>query len=214
MCTGWHEGQNYQTQWYNHHRLVVWFNGSTMIGYNPIPAARWTMMSNFSHGTAVIFVLQKSYFLREFQAENLYMCPKSWSSFSLKFSPWGQILALYIFARLFWRARETLVKRPQNYVIGIKGAEQHHNILISKYGVKRKHTLLVVRVGGSLAGIRGQNLSLDTSKWVLRKVGKGGWVIMCNAGCKRHSTMMTVKYFISTNYEACFGICARILVKM
>ena len=47
---------------------------------------------------------------------NFVRVPKAmlWShvqSFSLKFSPWMWFLALYIFARLFWRARETLVKQ-------------------------------------------------------------------------------------------------------
>ena len=48
---------------------------------------------------------------------NLVRVPKAmlWAhvqSFSLKFSPYMWLLALYIFARLFWRARETLVKQP------------------------------------------------------------------------------------------------------
>ena len=36
-------------------------------------------------------------------------------SFSLKLSPQIWLLALYIFARLFWRARETLVKQPPGH---------------------------------------------------------------------------------------------------
>ena len=48
---------------------------------------------------------------------NLVRVPKAmlWAqvqSFSLKFSPYMWLLALYIFARLFWRARKTLVKQP------------------------------------------------------------------------------------------------------
>ena len=48
---------------------------------------------------------------------NYVRVPKAWlwahvQSFSLKFSPWTWFLALCIFARLFWRARETLVKQP------------------------------------------------------------------------------------------------------
>ena len=48
----------------------------------------------------------------------LKLCTLLWAhvqSFSLKFSLKMWFLALYIFARLFWRARETLVKQHPDY---------------------------------------------------------------------------------------------------
>ena len=42
--------------------------------------------------------------------------------FSLKFSPQMWMLALYIFARLFWRARETLVKQSRGPQIWYKSS--------------------------------------------------------------------------------------------
>ena len=40
------------------------------------------------------------------------------TNFSLKFAPWMWSLALYIFARWFWTARETLVKQPPGPLLG------------------------------------------------------------------------------------------------
>ena len=61
-----------------------------------------------------ICILLKSY-LPRISSWNFVRAPKAKPkaiSFSLKFSTEMLFLALYVFARLFWRAREMLVKQP------------------------------------------------------------------------------------------------------
>ena len=59
---------------------------------------------------AKINICRKSHLWWEFQAETLHVCPKR--VFSLKFSWEVRFLQYTNFERMFWRARETLVKQP------------------------------------------------------------------------------------------------------
>ena len=59
---------------------------------------------------------QKSHLWWEFQSENLYVCPKQGFGHTYKVSAWNSHHKYYLcntqILRIFWRARETLVKQP------------------------------------------------------------------------------------------------------
>ena len=77
------------------------------------------MFRKLSKYSLEICVLRKSYFLWEFQAETLYVCPKPCFGQTYKVSAWNSHhkchFWLNIFARLFWRACEMLVKQPPGH---------------------------------------------------------------------------------------------------
>ena len=91
--------------------------------------ALWTHMigvgvSLMAHEVSNIFSrnlgIMKIGFLMRISSWNFVYLPREWlwthmQSSSLKFSPQMWFLALYIFARLFWRAWEMLVKQPPGH---------------------------------------------------------------------------------------------------